>query len=160
MAHEDMPVVADDAHLKASITTGVINAVINGGIQLWLLNDKSSVAVTVDSISNTEQTVLGEAVILATSLAMILTTIGYFQLKGAKRPFWPSGLWLVVKHGLFAFGAVVTGAILWQRLVGSVEVSVPVAATILALIAGLVAATIHWMTIAAASLPDVPGAGQ
>ena len=36
-------------------------------------------------------------------------------MKGPKKPFLPTTLWLVIKHGLFAFGAVVAGAVMWQR---------------------------------------------
>lgn len=136
--------------LKGALITGMINAVINGAIQAFLLAGQGPVAITVDSISSTEHTVLGGAVLLATSLAMILTAIGYLTLKAPKRPFVPVGLWLVIKHGLFTFGAVVAVAILWQRFVGTVVVSVPTAVVILGVVAGLVAAVVHAMTIPAA----------
>lgn len=51
-----------------------------------------------------------------------------------KRPFLPDGLWLVIKHGLFAFGTVVAAAVLWQRFAGTVVVGVPVFADFEALV--------------------------
>lgn len=45
-----------------------------------------------------------------------------------------------------AFGAVVAAAVVWQRLMGSVAVSVPAAVVVLGVIAGVVAATVFWLT--------------
>lgn len=134
---------------KGAAIAGLANAVINGVIQAFLLAGSGPVAVSVDAIGTSEHTVLGSAVLLATILAMILTAIGHLTLKAPKRPFLPFGLWLVVKHGLFTFGAVVAAAILWQRSVGSVEVGVPTAVVILAVVAGVVAAVVQAMTIKA-----------
>jgi hypothetical protein len=141
------------ALLKGAAITGLINALINGAIQAVLLSGQGPVALTADSIGTTEHTVLGNAVLLATTLAMILTAIGHLTLKGPKRPFLPVGLWLVVKHGLFAFGTVVVVAVLWQRFAGTVMVGVPTAVVILGVVAGLVAATVNAMTIAASAKP-------
>lgn len=141
------------ALLKGTAITGLANAVINGAIQAFLMWGHGPVAISTDAIGTAEHTVLGSAVLLATTLAMILTGIGHMTLKAPKRPFLPDGLWLVVKHGLFAFGAVVAAAVLWQRFAGTVVVSVPVAVVILAVVAGLVAAAVHYMTIVASSVP-------
>lgn len=134
---------------KGAAITGLANAVINGAIQTFLLAGHGPVAISVDAIGTSEHTVLGSAVLLATMLAMILTAIGHLTLRPPKRTFLPSGLWLVIKHGLFTFGAVVAAAILWQRFVGTVEVGVPAAVAILAIAAGGVAAIVHAMTIVA-----------
>jgi hypothetical protein len=67
----------------------------------------------------------------------ILTAVTHLTLKRPKRPFFPDILWLTTKHGFFAFGVPVAGAVLWQRAVGTVVVSVPVAALVLGLIAGV-----------------------
>lgn len=141
------------AILKGAAITGVANAVINGAIQAVLMWGDGPVALTADTIGNAGHTVLGNAVLLATSLAMILTAIAHLTLKVPRRPFLPDGLWLVVKHGLFAFGAVVVAAVLWQRFAGTVTVGVPVAVVILGLVAGIVAATVNYMTIIAATRP-------
>lgn len=141
------------AILKGAAITGVANAVINGAIQAVLMWGDGPVALSADTIGGSEHTVLGNAVLLATSLAMILTAIAHLTLKVPRRPFLPDGLWLVVKHGLFAFGAVVAAAVLWHRFAGTVIVGVPVAVVILGLVAGFVAATVNYMTIVAATLP-------
>ncbi|MDQ1900673.1 hypothetical protein RAH32_09500 [Paracoccus sp. WLY502] len=148
---QDLPEPA--ALLKSSATTGLVNALINGAIQAFLMAGHGPVALSADAIGTEEHTVLGTAVLLATILAMILTAVGHLTLKVPRRPFLPDGLWLVVKHGLFAFGAVIAAAVLWQRLAGTVVVGVPVAVAVLAVIAGIVAATVHYMTIIAATAP-------
>ena len=139
--------------LKGAIVGGVINAVINGVIQLYLLRNHAPVPMTVDGITNDSHTVFGAAVPLAVSLAMILTVIGYLTLKEAKRPFWPDALWLTLKHGMFAFGVIVSGAVIWQRVMGSVSVSLLLAAGILSVVAGLTAGVVNYMTIKASKLP-------
>lgn len=143
----------DPKILRGAIIGGLINAVINGAIQLYLLKDHAPVALSVDGISSDAHTVFGAAVPLTVSLAMILTVIGYLMLKGAKKPFWPDVLWLTVKHGLFAFGLIVSVAVMWQRVMGSVSVSLVMAAAILGVVAGLVAGMINYMTIRASRLP-------
>lgn len=145
--------MTDQKVLKGAIIGGLINAVINGAIQLYLLKDHAPVSLSVDGITNDTHTVFGAAVPLAVSLAMILTVIGYLTLKEAKKPFWPDVLWLTVKHGLFAFGLIVSGAVVWQRVMGSVSVSLIMAAAILSVVAGLVAGMINYMTIYASRLP-------
>lgn len=141
---------------QGALIGGAINAVINGAIQWYLMRDSTQVALSVDAITNAEHTVLGAAVPLAISLAMILTAIAYFTLKAAKRPFFPHVLWLTIKHGLFAFGLIVSGAVVWQRVMGTVQVSLAAAAIILGIIAGLVTVVVNIMTIRA-SLLDAPG---
>lgn len=133
--------------LKGALVSGAINAVINGVIQFFLLRGSDSIPLSVDSISAGTHTVLGSAVPLAVSLAMILTAVAHWTLKGSKTPFFPATLWLVVEHGLFAFGAVVAGAVVWRRLAGTVEVSVATAVVLLALVAGIVSAVVNYMTI-------------
>lgn len=135
---------------RAAALNGVANAVINAAIQAFLLRGHGPVPLTADAISSTDHTVLSGAVPLAVSLAMILTGIGWLTLKGTKRPFLPDMLVLIGKHGLLAFGIVVTGAVVWQRLVGTVTVDVPVAVIVLGLIAGVVAGFVHYFTIKAA----------
>lgn len=144
--------MTDHKVLKGAIIGGLINAIINGAIQLYLLKDHAPVPLSVDGITNDAHTVFGAAVPLAVSLAMILTVIGYLTLKEAKKPFWPDVLWLTVKHDLFAFGLIVFGAVVWQRVMGSVSVSLIMAAAILSVVAGLVAGMINYMTIYASRL--------
>lgn len=134
---------------KGAVLSGIINAVINGAIQWWLLAGQGTLPLTVDGITNEEHTVFGAAVPLAVSLAMILTAVAYMTVKRPKPPFYPSFLWLTVKHGFFALGVIVTFAVLWQRIFGSILVPVAAAVVILGLVAGVVSAMVNYMTIRA-----------
>jgi hypothetical protein len=135
--------------LKGAVIGGVINAVINGAIQFFLLRGSGPMPLTVDSIGTETHTVLGSSVPLAVSLAMILTAVAHTTVKVPKKPFVPTTLWLVIKHGLFAFGSVVALAVVWQRVMGTVEVGLCTAVLILGTVAGLVAAIVNYMTISA-----------
>lgn len=52
----------------------------------------------------------------------------------------------MIKHGLFAFGAIVAGAMVWQRAVGTIDVSLGTAVIMLGIVAGAVAAVVNHMT--------------
>lgn len=132
---------------KAAIISGVVNAAINGAIQAHFLWGQTSVPCLSMRSARGTHTVLGSAVPLAVSLAMILTAVAHWTLEGPKKPFVPTTLWLIVKHGLFAFGAVVAAAVVWQRVAGTVDVSVATAVLLLAAVAGIVAGLGNYMTI-------------
>jgi hypothetical protein len=134
---------------KGAVVSGLINAAINGAIQYFLLRGSVPIPISVDSIGTETHTVLGSSVPLAVSLAMILTAVAHWTTKGPKKPFIPTTLWLVIKHGLFAFGTVVAAAVIWQRTVGTVEVGLGTAVLVLGIVAGLVAAIVNYMTISA-----------
>ena len=140
--------------LQGAVTTGISNAVINGGIQWFLHRDQVVIPLSVEGITNDQQTVFGTAVPLAVSIAMILTVVAYLLLKAPKRRFLPDVLWLTVKHGVFAFGLTVSGAVVWQRLMGSVPVSLATAVIVLGVVAGLVGGVIQFMTIRASLLRE------
>lgn len=133
--------------LKGAVLTGVINAVINGGIQYFFLKGHDSIPISVDSITNTEETVLGTAVVLAITLAMILTLVAYFGIKEQKKPFFPTALWLTVKHGFFTFGVLTSLAVLWQKYAGSIDVSLITALILIGLIAGVVSGVVNYLTL-------------
>ncbi|MEO5585604.1 MAG: hypothetical protein ABIQ75_09125 [Flavobacteriales bacterium] len=133
--------------VKGAVTNGVINGAINGIIQYFFLKGKAPIAVSVDSITNNEDTVLGAAVGLAITLAMIGTVVTYFSIKENKVRFYPSAFWAVIRHGFFTFGVVASLSVLWQRYVGTVEVPLWTALIIIALIAGAVAGIINYLTI-------------
>lgn len=135
--------------LKGAVITGVINAFINGGIQYFFLKGKDAIPISVDSITNNDQTVLGTAVTLAITLGMILTVVAYFNIKDEKAPFFPKVLWLTIKHGFFTFGVVTSLAVLWQRYAGTVEVSLINALIIIGIIAGIVSGVVNYLTIKA-----------
>jgi hypothetical protein len=139
-----------DEIIKGAAISGVINAVINGGIQWMLLKGHSPIPLTVDGITNDEHTVFGAAVPLAVSLAMILTAVAYSTVKKPRPPFYPTFLWMTVKHGFFALGMIVTFAVFWQRMMGSIDVSLTAAVIILGVVAGVVSAVVNFMTITAA----------
>jgi hypothetical protein len=134
---------------KGAAINGLINAVINGAIQYFILRGSVPIPLSVDSIGTETHTVLGSSVPLAVSLAMILTAVAHWTTKGPKKPFFPTTLWLVIKHGLFAFGTIVAAAVMWQRTFGTVEVGLGTAVLVLGIVAGLVAAIVNYMTISA-----------
>jgi hypothetical protein len=142
---------------KGAIVSGAINAVINGAIQWYLLSGHGPLPLTVDSISTDEHTVFGAAVPLAVSLAMILTAVAYTTVKRPKPRFYPTFLWMTIKHGFFALGVIVTFAVLWQRVLGSILVPLAAAVIILGLVAGVVAAVVNYMTIMESHLRSQSG---
>ncbi len=133
--------------LKGALMGGVINAIINGVINWFQVKDKTELYLTVDAITNTEHTVLGGAVILAASLAAILTIISYFTVKSPnKPPFYPRALLITLKNTFFAFGVMVTISILIQRIAGSIVVTPFTGVVIVGLVAGVVAGLVDYMT--------------
>jgi hypothetical protein len=150
MQHPYTGSATDATILKGAVISGIINAVINGAIQWYLLAGHAPLPLTVDGITSEEHTVFGAAVPLAVSLAMILTAVAYKTVKASKPPFYPTFLWMTVKHGFFALGVVITFAVLWQRMFGSILVPLSAAVLILGLVSGLVAAMVNYMTIRAA----------
>lgn len=155
MTSTDMRSPSQQAILKGALLSGAINGVINGTIQFWLLRGSDVIPLSVDSISAGTPTVLGSAVPLAVSLAMISTAVAHWTLKGPKKPFFPTTLWLLLKHGIFAFGALVAAAVVWQRIVGTVDVSLTGAVVLLGLIAAVVSTAVNYMTISEI-VPDQP----
>lgn len=135
------------ALIKGAVITGVINAIINGGIQYFFLKNHDVIPISVDSITNSDVTVLGTAVMLAITLAMILTLVAYFGIKEKKTPFFPTTLWLTIKHGFFTFGVLTSLAVLLQKYVGTVEVSLISALVIIGFSAGLVSGIVNYLTL-------------
>jgi hypothetical protein len=132
--------------LKGSVVTGVANAVINGAIQAYLLQDNDVVPLTEGQWAVSLHSVAGKAIVMAALLAMILTLVGHLQWKGEKRPVWPAIAWLSTRHGLLALILVAIPSLLWHLLVGSTQVSVRGAVAILGAVAGLIAGATHAMT--------------
>lgn len=151
---------------KGAVVSGVINAIINGAIQWFILSGHAPLPLTVDGISNDEHTVFGAAVPLAVSLAMILTAVAYLTVNPPRPRFFPGFLWMTFRNGIFTLGLVITFAVFWQRFMGSILVPLSVAVLILGVLAGLVSALVNYMTIKAAidqqrvsMLAEAPGAG-
>lgn len=135
------------ALLTGAIVTGFINAIINGGIQYFFLKDKNAIPISVDSITNNDATVLGTAVTLAITLSMILTLVAYLGVKEEKVPFFPTAFWLTIKHGFFTFGVVTSLSVLWQKYMGTVDVSLVSALIIIGVIAGIVSGIVNYLTL-------------
>lgn len=112
------------------------------------------IAISVDSITNNEDTVLGTSVILSITLAMILTLVAYFGIKERKSPFFPTALWLTIKHGFFTFGILTSLAVLWQKYMGTVEVPLLTALIIIGIIAGIVSGIVNYLTLSECTLRE------
>ncbi len=133
--------------VKGASINFAINAVINGVINWFQLDRSKNHFLTVDSITSSEHTVFSGAVVLAVSLAFILSSIAYFTVKdSSKPPYFPKVFLLALKHSVYAFGLVALAGMLLQRYAGSIEVSPIVAATIAGLIAGIVAGIVDYET--------------
>jgi len=133
--------------LHGAVISGGINAVINGIIHWFQVKGQPLISLTADSISNQEHTVMGSAIILAFTLSVIIACISWFTFKESGKPkFFTGGIFLILKNALFLFGLFITLAILWQRFVGTVEVTPFIAALIVGLIAGVVAGLTEYLT--------------
>jgi hypothetical protein len=133
--------------VKGAWINFAINAVINGVINWFQLDKTKDHFLTVDSITTTEHTVFSGAVVLAVTLAFILSSIAYFTVKDpSKPPYFPKVFLLALKHSVYAFGLVALTGMLLQRYAGSIAVSPIAAAGIAGLIAGVVAGIVDYET--------------
>ncbi|MDT0294919.1 hypothetical protein ACFQ3R_00035 [Mesonia ostreae] len=78
--------------------------------------------------------------------------VAYFGIKEEKAPFWPTTFWLTIKHGFFTFGVVTALAVLWQKYMGPVEVSLISALIIIGVIAGIVSDFVNYLTLKESTL--------
>lgn len=139
--------------VRDALIAGASTFVIDGIIQFFSLRGKTPIAISVDSITNNAHTVLGSSVALALLLAVLMTLINYFKIKGPKVPFFPNVFWLMIRHGFFTFGVFTSLSVLWQRWFGTIEIGLIPAVLMIALIAGIVSATINYLTIERCVLP-------
>src|SRR5699024_6225521 len=133
--------------LKGAITTGIINAIINGAIQYFLLKGTTPIPISVDSVTNNVHTVLGTAVPLAVSLARILPVVSYFSTKEEKVPFFPSGVLVLLKHGFFTFGVVTALSAVRQRIVRTIDISLLCAVVMICFIVGIISGIIEYLSL-------------
>jgi hypothetical protein len=132
---------------KGALFNGILNAIINGAIAWSAGQGMNSINLTVDAISTQEHTALSSAITTAVSLALILSIIGYFTIKlEHKPPFFPKALVLTLKNSLYTLGILVTLAIFIQRYFGSIPVNPGIAALITALVAGVTAGWVTYIT--------------
>ena len=142
-----MKEITSNKLIHGALVTGLINAVINGLINWFQVKGHTGILLTNDSITNKVPTVMGGAIILAFTLSVIMATIGYFTLKIPNKPgYFPKAFLLTFRNAFFLFGVFITLAILWQRLMGSIEVSPVISAVIVGIIAGLVAGVTDFLT--------------
>lgn len=133
--------------IKSAVIGGIINGIINGAIYWFQVKGQEMVLLTDNQISSTEHTVFSGAVMLATSLAFILTTIAFFTFKKEGKPrYFPKVFLQALKNAIFAFGGVTVAGVLIQRWTGSIEVTPVVATVITGLIACLVGGTVDYLT--------------
>lgn len=133
--------------IKGAVIAGIINAIINGLIYWFKIDQTKAYNLTTDMISTQEHTVFGEGVVLGTSLAFILTSIAYFTTKMENKPtYFPKVFLLAVKNSIFAFGILTILALLFQRFFGSIEVTAINAAVITGIIAGVASILVEYAT--------------
>lgn len=133
---------------RDSLVPALLNGLINGAIAYASFRSAASVPLSLDLISARQHTVWGQGVTLAFALGVILSliTATIFGRHVAKahpelahlvgRPMFPWRLRVSIGNAVFMFGWFVALAVLWQRVVGTVEVG-PIAAS--ALVGGLAA---------------------
>ncbi|MEM8521361.1 hypothetical protein [Flavobacterium sp. PL12] len=73
--------------------------------------------------------------------------MAYFTIKEKKVKFFPTAFWLVIKNGFFTFGVITSLAVIWQKNMGTIEVSLVTALIIIGLIAGLISGVINYLTL-------------
>lgn len=137
----------DKELLVFSMKSALINAVISGILNWFKVKDKTVLFLSVDAISNTEKTVLGESVMIATSIATLITFVNYIKLKSKEKPpFFPNAVLLILRNAFFVFGVMVTLSILIQRFAGSIIVTPLLSELIIGFISWLVATVINYMS--------------
>lgn len=144
---------AQDALIPAAI-----NALINGGIAYAGFKAEQAIPMTLDLISAEQHTVWGQGVTLAFALGIILSivTAKIFAKHAVKadaslaprvqRPVFPFLFKVALGNAAMLFGWFVALAVLWQRLLGSIEVSPVVAAALVGLLAGVITVVVEVRT--------------
>lgn len=135
--------------VQDALVPAAINAVINGGIAYWGFKGEAAIPLTLDLISSKQHTVWGQGVMLAFALGLILSiiTAKTFVKHAARadaalgarlrRPM-PFILKVAIGNAFALFGWFVALAVLWQRLLGTIEVSPVLAAVLVGLLAGII----------------------
>ena len=126
----------DKAIATGATLSSIINAVINGAIQWYLLAGHAPLPMTVEHQRGTHG-------------------VRRRGLSGSQSRHDPNGRRLhdrkATEAAILPLGVIVTFAVIWQRVFGSIFVSLTSAVVILGVIAGLVAAMVNYMTIRAAT---------
>jgi len=76
--------VSSEAHSmiqKQSLISGMISAIINGIVAWFVFQGRTSLPLTVDSVSSGEKTVFSTGVMTAFTLSLIVGTIVFFSFR-------------------------------------------------------------------------------
>ncbi len=149
---------APDVRWQDSAIPSVLNGLINGAIAWFSFRAQAAVPLSVDLISSQQHTVWGQGTMLAFALGLILTVVTWKVyamhlakshpewLPRVRRPLFPDVAGIALRNTLMLFGAFVLLAVLWQRLVGSVEVGPGLAAALVGLLASVITAVVEVRT--------------
>ncbi len=151
MADEQKQQVNPTAFIrKQAIINSSFNAVINGLLAWRGMDAGVAIPLTLDSISSGKTAVLGPAIASAFTMGLMVTMMSFLMFRtktkalgvhgtGLKKlRFWPGYPRLALKNATFVFGALIVAAILWQKFVGTIEVSPITATVIVAAVAAVV----------------------
>jgi hypothetical protein len=158
--HPTPPGMSPSVHVRVrdSLAPAAINAVINGGIAYAGFKAQAAVPLTLDLISSRQQTVWGEGVTLAFALGIILSiiTAKLFARHAVRidpavaplvqRPVFPFVARIALGNAMALFGWFVALAVLWQRMLGSIEVSPALASVLVGVLAALVTVLVEVRT--------------
>ncbi|MBL8246355.1 MAG: permease [Rhodanobacteraceae bacterium] len=149
---------APEVRWQDSAIPAALNGLINGAIAWFSFKAQSSVPISVDLISARQHTVWGQGTMLAFALGLILTVVTWKVyaahlakshpewLPRVQRPLFPDVARIALRNTLLLFGVFVLLAVLWQRLVGSVEVGPGLAASLVGLLAAAITAVVEVRT--------------
>lgn len=139
----------DPVRLRDSLFPAAINAVVNGAIAWHGFKAEAAIPMTLDLISSERHTVWGQGVSLAFALGILLSLVtgkGFARHVAktdpalAERLRRPLGFLLKVAVGNASalFGWFVALAVLWQRMLGTIDVGPIVAAALVGVLAGVI----------------------
>lgn len=134
--------------IKASVIQAVVNTVINGVINYFMVRGQDTHLITADSITSGSDTVIGHSVFTAVLLAVIFTVLGFnSQRKHLAEVTWGRVGWLAVHNAIYALGLMIILGVLWQKTFPNVSIGTIGAATIAGLIAGAVSGITNYSTL-------------
>jgi hypothetical protein len=149
---------APEVRWQDSAVPAALNALINGAIAWFTFRGDGAIPLSVDLISSDQHTVWGQGTTLAFFLGLILTLVTW-KAYGAhlgkthpqwsarlQRPLFPDVAAIALRNTLMLFGAFVIVAVLWQRMLGSIEVGPALAAVLVGLLAALITMVVEVRT--------------
>lgn len=164
-----MRYVSSEAHRmiqQKSLISGVISSIINGMIAWFALEGKTTLPLTVDSVSSGQKTVFSGAVMTAFILSVIVGTIVFFSFRNTAkkktlgspelidRPFFFFGVRAILFYALFSFGTTALVGLFLQKFLGVIIVSRLEAAILMGVIAGMASLFINSAVMRAVLRPE------